>query len=357
MAVNPELEARLVAQPEIETYLVYGDWLSEQGDPRGELVAVQARLLANPGDPELRAREAALLAANPEWLCDLASLPSNEFAVQWFCGFLEHARILRPEARATTLSALAVLDRLLALPAASLLRGLSVSLERSGSIEFAPYLRLLADRKPQGLRALELSCPPWAPSSFFGFTMLSPHVPHLRRLAIETSDSPRLHTIQVQTLRALELECTGMFEGDYRALLEPRWQSLESLVITVNDEFEEHAATIDDVRLLLGGRFPALRHLGLIGVPHGHELVEALVASLVLPQLETLDVSWSNIDLGAIDELERHVAAFAHLAHLDLTHTMIPTNHGIALARRFPFMSTNENRLLHDDDDIELYDY
>src|SRR5688500_3525157 len=78
VAVNPELEARLVVHPEIETYLVYGDWLSEHGDPRGELVAVQARLLTTPGDAELRAREAALIAANPAWLGDLAALPRDE---------------------------------------------------------------------------------------------------------------------------------------------------------------------------------------------------------------------------------------------------------------------------------------
>jgi uncharacterized protein (TIGR02996 family) len=355
VAVNPELEARLVEKPEIETYLVYGDWLSEHGDPRGELVAVQARLLANPGDPALRAREAALFAANPEWLGELAALPRDEFATQWFCGFLEHARILGYRAD-DMVSALEILERLLALPAASLLRDLSISLERPGPIEFAPYLRRLADRTPP-LRSLELACPRWVTSSFAGFTVLSPCLPHLRKLAIETTDSPRLYTIQVPALRALELDCNGMFEDDYRALLAPRWHGLESLVIIVGDEFEDHAATIDDVRSLLHGTFPALRHLGLIGVPDGHELVEALVASPLVPQLETLDLSRSNIDLGAVDVLERHVATFAHLDHLDLTHTMIPTNHGIALARRFPFMSTGKNRLLHADDDIELYDY
>jgi hypothetical protein len=108
---------------------------------------------------------------------------------------------------------------------------------------------------------------------------------------------------------------------------------------------------------LLGGTFPALRHLGLIGVPEGYELIEALVASPLVGQLETLDLSGSNIDVGAVDEIARHGDAFAHLELLDLRRTLIPTNHGIALAKRFPFMATDETRLGPDDDDVELYDY
>src|SRR5687767_3359435 len=46
---NPELEKRILANPDdAEAYLVYGDWLQSQGDPRGELVVLQHQILQKP---------------------------------------------------------------------------------------------------------------------------------------------------------------------------------------------------------------------------------------------------------------------------------------------------------------------
>jgi uncharacterized protein (TIGR02996 family) len=59
------------------TYSAYADWLQEQGDPRGEFIAVQLAL-EDEGRPKaerdaLKAREAELLAAHErEWLGELA---------------------------------------------------------------------------------------------------------------------------------------------------------------------------------------------------------------------------------------------------------------------------------------------
>ena len=55
-ARNPELEHAIVANPEAdEAYLIYGDWLQQQGDPRGELIARQSAAAANPTDLALAA--------------------------------------------------------------------------------------------------------------------------------------------------------------------------------------------------------------------------------------------------------------------------------------------------------------
>jgi uncharacterized protein (TIGR02996 family) len=64
MARNPELEAAIVADPEAEgPYVVYGDWLQGQGDPRGELIAVQLALETARGArwAELKHRELRIL--------------------------------------------------------------------------------------------------------------------------------------------------------------------------------------------------------------------------------------------------------------------------------------------------------
>ena len=56
-ARNPALEAPLLADPyDREAWIVYGDWLQQQGDPRGEYIALRAAWLANPSDREARDR-------------------------------------------------------------------------------------------------------------------------------------------------------------------------------------------------------------------------------------------------------------------------------------------------------------
>ncbi len=52
MAQHPELEAAILPNPnDAARSSVYGDWLQAQGDPRGDLVCVQATL-ASLRDPK-----------------------------------------------------------------------------------------------------------------------------------------------------------------------------------------------------------------------------------------------------------------------------------------------------------------
>lgn len=56
------LETAMRADPGlVEAYLVYADWLQARGDPYGDLIAVQHRLLATPQDRELQREESRLL--------------------------------------------------------------------------------------------------------------------------------------------------------------------------------------------------------------------------------------------------------------------------------------------------------
>ena len=73
------LESILFADPDnVDNHLVYADWLTEQGDPRGELIHLQVQLeelAAGETRNELRQREAELLKAHEAtWLGELAPL-------------------------------------------------------------------------------------------------------------------------------------------------------------------------------------------------------------------------------------------------------------------------------------------
>lgn len=125
------LEAHLRTDPDDEeAWLVYGDWLSEQGDVRGQLVALRHRLTSGePGDEERRSIEAKMGALHEaheaEWLGGW--VPPSTARLQWRCGFVHGIRLRQrtelPEA----------LIRLRAAPAGRLLGKLGLDGSRLGA--------------------------------------------------------------------------------------------------------------------------------------------------------------------------------------------------------------------------------
>lgn len=87
MARHPELEAAILAdRGDPELYRVYGDWLEQQGDPRGALIALH---LAN---ETTQAR--TLLSAHPELLPQPRSSWGAVF--EWTNGFLGAIDLVDP---------------------------------------------------------------------------------------------------------------------------------------------------------------------------------------------------------------------------------------------------------------------
>jgi uncharacterized protein (TIGR02996 family) len=98
-AGNPELEQAILANPDDESaYLVYGDWLQTQGDPRGELITVSAQA-ARTNDPKLKAAAGELFAGHEaHFLGPLAKYRktfdgSDRDTMTWRWGFVESLRI------------------------------------------------------------------------------------------------------------------------------------------------------------------------------------------------------------------------------------------------------------------------
>lgn len=84
------LEAAILAAPDdAQAYLVYGDWLLEQGDPRGELVSVQVQRERAPADVSLATREKQLFASHARgWLGPFADATE----LVWRFGFVRRMR-------------------------------------------------------------------------------------------------------------------------------------------------------------------------------------------------------------------------------------------------------------------------
>jgi len=79
------LDKILAAPDDDAPRLVWADWLTERGDPRGELIHVQCALAAGRSDGETRAallaRERALLTEHGRWLLDALGLDGERTAV------------------------------------------------------------------------------------------------------------------------------------------------------------------------------------------------------------------------------------------------------------------------------------
>jgi uncharacterized protein (TIGR02996 family) len=93
IAANPELERTIDEDPDrVEPFLVYADWLSERGDPRGELIACQA-----PDAPHAAHRRAAQLLARHETYLVGPYLRSDRIGeyIQWTMrlGYLDSLRL------------------------------------------------------------------------------------------------------------------------------------------------------------------------------------------------------------------------------------------------------------------------
>jgi uncharacterized protein (TIGR02996 family) len=141
-----------------DPYLVYADWLSGSADPiaqaHGALIALQHRLprsASTSAAPELRAEEARLLEQLVPALAPLQLGEDDRLTWRW--GFIHRAVICDPHFRRPARPASAALvEALLAAPAARFLRQLDVAAHRAA--ELAQIAARLGELHPPALRSL-----------------------------------------------------------------------------------------------------------------------------------------------------------------------------------------------------------
>ncbi|HEU0030664.1 MAG TPA: TIGR02996 domain-containing protein [Kofleriaceae bacterium] len=334
MATNPELEARILSNPDDKAaYAVYGDWLSERGDPRGELVAVQLRL-AESDDAALREREAKLLADHAgDWLGELAPLQAGkEFAVTWRYGFLHSVRVGPPTEDYETgeLDLVDALTKLVRLPNIALLHELVIgSKEADDQPSWQDEIDALANHGvPAGLRRLVIDTGGYWDISWTELGDVSPLYPQLRGLR-----ELRLHgagialgTIDLPELRKLEIITGSLQSENLTSIRTGKLPKLETLTLYIGETDGDHGCTVelDDLMWIFAGEgLAGVKHLGLANSSLADEIAQHIVSSKILRQLRTLDLSHGTLgDAGAQTILD-HADAFAHLEKLDLTRSFI----------------------------------
>ncbi|QSQ16321.1 TIGR02996 domain-containing protein [Myxococcus landrumensis] len=319
-ASNPELEAAIVQAPDaVDTYLVYGDWLQAQGDPRGELIALHhARTEAS---EFIHKHQRQLLGD------ELAgALQSRALELDWELGFIRAARV-SPHSPIAEARVRQLVRELLRHPSGRFLRELSVGgISDVGMVSsYEAVTRLIV--REGGSRTLQTLAyhvkqanedETYCAIRLRDVSALYAVLPRLRSLDLRGIHA-RLGDIDLPELREFTLQTWDLSRSGCDSLLKAKWPKLERMEVWLGGDSTDAMRSVTDLTPLLdGASLPSLRRLGLRNTRWTDDLVRALHASPLLPRLTHLDLSGGTLSDDGAKWLSEHAAAFRHLQHLDL---------------------------------------
>ena len=316
-----------------ENFLIYADWLQANGNPRGELIALEAARAPNVA----RVRE----QLEPTLLGPLADF-EERIAPTWRLGFLDSVRIeTTRHDEDEGLAVTQLLATVLALPSAPFLRSLSVglpSIHEHGSVVDTlvaagsrPALRRLAlttNREEEMLSWTDAG--ELAPIAALypnleslevcagSYTLTEPRLPKLQRLVLQTCHAP---------------------DDIVHTLVQLEWRRLETLELWFGSRTYEHHYPIDMLAPLLTANLPKLRRLGICNCEVTDELCEAIIESPLLPQLARLSFAKGTMTEVGAHILIDNAARFAHLEELDVDDNYLDAASLAALTDRLPIKS------------------
>ncbi|MFP2906113.1 WGR domain-containing protein [Pyxidicoccus sp. 3LFB2] len=360
---NKDLEAAILRAPDVaDGYLVYGDWLQSEGDPRGELIALQHALLQAKGAEAtaLKRKVAALLKKHQDVLlgAPLASmLGGKTLTVEWHLGFIRSARVAAggygddPEFQVDE-----TLAMLLAHPSARFLQELTLGLANNeGENDYSDLIKRITKAAPKALRKLfigDFVFPDESEISWSEVGNVAPlykALPQLRSLHLRGGELS-LGKIDLPELRDFTLESGGLDRGSVKAIAAANWPKLERMEVWFGSEDYGAGGDVKYIQPILDATgLPELQHLGLCNAEFTNDLVAALPKSKVLKQLQTLDLSRGTLTDSGAEVLLANAAAFKHLKRLDLTQNLLSAKVAKSLAKLCADVALGHQR--HDDSD------
>lgn len=128
------LTSLVINRDDPHVFRVYGDWLEQNGDPRGELIALQQMLETELDDLDLRRYIASYLWRHRSLVPNIDPWRA-QFGWKW--GFIRTAQLEKPTINE--------IDRLVSHPSCVLLEGVSVTRPQPGvrtRLEALPHIAL-----------------------------------------------------------------------------------------------------------------------------------------------------------------------------------------------------------------------
>lgn len=344
---NPRL-AKLVeeaADDDTTPAQVYADWLQSEGDPRGELAAIQLRRATDRKNKELKSLEKELVKQHAGRLLGKLAPAQELMKLKWHAGFIREARIANTsdnddddDDKKKKIEIADVVSWLLDEPSARFLRKLTVGIVTFFENNYEDVAARIGRRFVPSLRELfigdfdsedtELS---W--SELGDVEPLYAALPNIKKLTLR-SGSMTLGSIVLPKLEAFVVETGGLDSEAAQAIAAAKWPSLRSLSIQIGSDEYGGDATLDDLRPILDGvGLPRLEHLGIKNAEITEALIEPLATSKILPQLRSIDLGMGTLGDEGVQALYRLQKAFAHLEKIDLDDNFISREGERLLAR------------------------
>jgi uncharacterized protein (TIGR02996 family) len=259
-ARNAELEQAIEADlDDDEPRIVYGDWLLERGDPRGELVAIQAKLAKGPVKPAVQLREQELLADHSNELYgpfDEILHDRRSVRIDWRLGFFDEIELCLPDEALHP-----HVQLLVALPSARFLRRLVLGT----ATRYDKALQAVA-RLPPTLRSLTIASQhsyayDLQPQTLGRLDVICSRHPKLQKLALVVDRDPLAGLGGLLALEQLDIWTHELGWRQLEAIGSASWPALTTLGLAIGSRA---AATAHDVAALLdAARFPKLAQLRL----------------------------------------------------------------------------------------------
>jgi len=314
-AHQPFIKSILAAPDEKDGYLVYSDWLIENGDPRGELIQVQLKLENTRRSKEerelLKAKEAELLAKHSEEFLDeglakflLRDAEENKhhddrYSHTFSRGFLGSIYLSNPEDE--FIEALGKTDP-------RLIRSMTI-----GNLGYETGAEKLFKNLSTSdfENCNSLSVGEYYPQAFDGIAGLIQKMPRLKELRVFSDSSYGAFEQNLPNIRTITMEAGYEYPIEKLAANKSLTQLKSLTILPHADDGDGPFIRLESFKAFCKAtHFSNLESLKFHCTEFGNEGVSALVAAPFWPQLKKIDLSNGTIqELGAL-----------HLAQQDLKH-------------------------------------
>jgi uncharacterized protein (TIGR02996 family) len=326
---DPNLEKAIIAAPDSpDAYAVYGDWLSEQEDPLGELIAIDVALAKKPKDATLQKKRKKLLDDNKaSWIGELDEL-KGEGTLEWYCGFLKSVKMGYEEYGET--EGLKAWTTLRKLPTSKFIQHLEFWIfeDDDGEPSYEPIIKSMVSLGvPKTLRSLAFDVKGYQISwTYLGdFSKLYPQLEKLETLRLAVGHMKLGTAIKLPSLKSFVVETGGFTKDNLKAVLAATWPNLETLSLCFGDDEYGCNIKMKDLKPLLDGKsLKKVKHLGLRNAQFQDEICEEIVRAPILKQLKTLDLSKGILTERGAKALVENAKALGHLEKLDVSEGFIP---------------------------------
>ncbi len=362
IAVDRDLERAIEEDPDrVENYLVYADWLTERGDPRGELVACSAPTAS----PTARRKAGEILAKHERYFAgQLMQSQELEYyvALEWALGWIAGARVwseydIQEQAGAFVEPAL---RGLFALPSSKFLQRLTIGcFDFEGNCDFSRLYPIFTPRPTLrelfiGDTTMEQQELSWTRAG--DLAPINALFPNLRRLKVRAGSMSLANALAYPKLESLVIECGGLAAENVCAIAAARLPELTELEIWFGrDRYGGNSTIVDIVPILQGEKLPKLTRLALRNCEFTDEICEIIGATPIIARLRELDLSMGVMtDAGAAD-LVKQRAELAHLAKLVVDDNYLTSAGVESLAAIGIEVASQRQKRVYDGDDGRRY--